>query len=263
MKKPTFELGVALALSMLLASMGGLYAAMDPAVHQHLSNSNCASCHLAGDHVKAENAAILSASQEVLCAKCHPKAIQVSHPSGFAPRSKPSAAYPLDWKGDLTCSTCHDIHSSEHGLIRGTQRGKSFCLSCHDAKFFEKMRDGGGSALAGHLGSGSFDATLLDSYSADCMGCHENNGNAKIATSIDKNGIVRHAGGSSTHPVGASYNNAATSGGYRPIKMISRKILLPNGKLSCVSCHQGYAREHGKLVINNTGSALCFECHDI
>lgn len=263
MKKPTFKLAVILALLVMLAGMGGLYAAMAPGSPQHLGDSNCASCHLAGSHVSAENAAMLLASQEVLCGKCHPKAIQISHPSGFTPKSKPSAAYPLDWKGDLTCSTCHNIHSSEHGLIRGTQRGKALCLSCHDAKFFEKMRDGGISTLAGHLGSGSFDVSLLDAYSTDCLSCHENNGNVKIATSVDKNGIVRHAGSSTTHPIGASYNDAANSGGYRPMQMISKKIMFPNGKLSCVSCHQGYAKEHGKLVISNAGSALCFECHDI
>lgn len=263
MKKPTFKLAATLTLFIALAGIGGLYAAMDAAVHQHLSNSNCATCHLAGKNAKGENAAMLTANQEALCGKCHPKAIQVSHPSGFAPKNKLSNAYPLDWKGDLTCSTCHDIHSSEQGLIRGAQRGKSFCLSCHDAKFFEKMRDGGISTLAGHLGNGSIDVSLLDAYSADCMGCHENNGNARIATSVDRNGIVRHADGSSTHPIGASYIDAAKSGGYRPIQMISKKILFPDGKLSCVSCHQGYAKEHGKLVTSNVGSALCYECHDI
>lgn len=263
MKNSTFKLASTVALFVMLASAGGLYAVMDSAVHQHLGNSRCASCHLAGQNVKAENAAKLTASQETLCAKCHPKAIQVSHPSGFTPRSKTSAAYPLDWKGDMTCSTCHDIHSSEQGLIRGTQRGKSFCLSCHDAHFFEKMRDGGISTLAGHLGNGRYDVSLLDAYSVDCMGCHENNGNTRIATSVDRNGIARHADNSSTHPIGANYTNAAKFGGYRPVQLISKKILFPDGKLSCVSCHDGFAKEHGKLVVSKINSALCYECHDL
>lgn len=263
MRKPAFKLIATLTLIAALAATGGLYAVMTPGSHQHLGDSNCASCHLAGNRTNAENAAILSASQEVLCGKCHPKAIQVSHPSGFSPKSKPSAAYPLDWKGDLTCSTCHDIHSAEHGLIRGVTRGKSFCLSCHDTNFFEKMRDGGISMLAGHLSNGNFDVSLLDAYSAECLGCHEHNGNVKIATSVDRNGIVRHAGGTSTHPIGSNYNSSSTYGGYRSMQAISKKILFPDGKLSCVSCHQGYAKEHGKLVISNAGSALCFECHNI
>lgn len=184
-------------------------------------------------------------------------------PSGFIPRSRTAAAYPLDWKGDLTCSTCHDIHGSGHGIIRGAERGKSFCLSCHDAGFFEKTSDDGLSMLAGHMGSGSFDVSLLDAYSTDCMSCHENNGNVKIAILVDENGIVRHASGSTSHPIGASYTAAASFGGYRPVQMISKGILLPDGRLSCVSCHQGYTSEHGKLVVSNAGSALCFECHDL
>lgn len=263
MKKPTYKSAALLILLTILAGTSMLFAAMIPGSQQHLANHNCASCHLAGNQVKAENAAMLSANQEILCGKCHPKAIQVSHPSGFSPQTRTSAAYPLDWKGDLTCSTCHDIHGSEPGLIRGVQRGKAFCLSCHDTHFFEKMRDGGMSTLSGHMGNGSMDISLLDAYSAECMGCHENNGNAKIVTLVDKNGIVRHAGNSTAHPIGSNYANAASYGGYRSAQMISKNILLPDGKLSCVSCHQGYAKEHGKLVISNARSQLCFECHNL
>lgn len=263
MKKPTFNFAATLVLFVALACGGGLYAAISSDGPRHLDASNCATCHLAGNRVTAENASTLVASQEALCAKCHLKAIQVSHPSGFAPKSKPPAAYPLDWKGDLTCSTCHDIHGSEPGIIRGAQRGKELCLSCHDANFFEKMLDKGVSTLAGHLGNGSFNVTLLDAYTAECMGCHDNNVNEKISTAVDKNGVVRHAGGSNIHPIGANYKKSATYGGYRPMQMLSKKILLPNGNLSCVSCHEGYAKEHGKLVISAAGSKLCYECHDL
>lgn len=263
MKKFAFKLAATLTLLVMAAGAGVLYATLAPGNRQHLGNSSCAGCHLAGDRVNAENASILTASQEILCGQCHPKAIQVSHPSGFAPKNKPPSTYPLDWKGDLTCSTCHEIHGSGNGLMRGTQRGKALCLSCHNDQFFAKMRDRGASTQVGHLGGGSFVAAFLDAYSAKCMSCHDQSGNPKFATAVDQNGVVRHAGRSVNHPIGVNYNKSAIYGGYRPMHMISKKILLPDGKLSCVSCHQGYAREHGKLVMGNTGSALCFECHDL
>ena len=47
------------------------------------------------------------------------------------------------------------------------------------------------------------------------------------------------------------------------VTKLSKKILLPMGLVSCVSCHEGYSQNHGKLVISNAGSALCFACHDL
>ena len=121
-------------VSWMLADMGG---------KAHLANSNCNNCHLSGKEVTPAQAHKLVASQEVLCGTCHPDARKVSHPSGFAPNKQPPPEYPLDWKHDLTCSTCHQIHGSTHGLLRGEKRGKDLCLSCHDTAFFSGMKDSG------------------------------------------------------------------------------------------------------------------------
>jgi predicted CXXCH cytochrome family protein len=65
------------------------------------------------------------------------------------------------------------------------------------------------------------------------------------------------------HPIARNYTNASRFGGFRPQAMLSKHILLPNGQISCVSCHLGYSKDHGKLVISNQRSALCMECHDL
>jgi len=211
----------------------------------------------------AQQAGLLTASQEVLCSKCHPAATKVSHPSGFQPKTKPGDAYPLDWKGDLTCSTCHDVHSKRPGLMRGAKSGKDLCFACHDGEFFRKMRDGGASLMVGHLSKGIDGNPTLDNYSRQCMECHGRSGDPRLATLVDRNGVARHASRSVNHPVGVNYQKATSFGGYRPRNIVERKLLLPNGLVSCVSCHQGYMKEHGKLVVTRAESKLCYECHDL
>lgn len=263
MKKYGFSLVVGLALLVLLIGGNRLYAMLGTNSSGHLAKSDCTSCHMAGKNVSAQQASMLIASQEALCRKCHPTALKLSHPSGFSPKGKPPETYPLDWKGDLTCSTCHDIHGSKPGLMRGSKQGKDLCLSCHDAKFFQKMRDGGSSMMVGHLSNGAeVNTPTLDSYSRQCMECHAGSGDQKLSSSI-RNGVLRHASNSVNHPIGVNYQQAGAFGGYRARAIVERKIFLPNGQIGCVSCHLGYSKEHGKLVSGTARSSLCFECHDL
>lgn len=265
MKKFGFNWLARIGLLAGLVAVGALYAMFSPGTPGHLGNADCVVCHLAGKNVTAQQASLLTASQETLCAKCHPTAIQLSHPSGFRPKTTPPPIYPLDWKNDLTCSTCHDIHGRSRGLLRGAKTGKELCFACHEADFFKKMRDGGVSLLAGHLVNKGIDssAPTLDAYSNMCMDCHGANATPRLATSIDQSGVVRHAGQKGNHPIGMSYQQAVSFGGYRPLRTVERRLMLPDGKVSCVSCHSGYQKEHGKLVVANTQSALCYVCHDL
>lgn len=254
---------VLIALTVLAAG-SLLHASLTGSGQAHMQKEDCGSCHLGGRDVTAQQAGMLLGSQEALCGKCHPAAIKVSHPSGFMPKAKLPDIYPTDWKGDLTCSTCHEVHGKSPGLMRGTKAGKELCLACHDSAFFRKMRDGGASLMVGHLaGSNSVNAAQMDVYTRQCMECHGNNGDPRLNTKVDRNSIARHAGGQINHPVGVDYQKAATFGGYRPRKTVEKKLLLPGGLVSCVSCHQGYQKDHGKLVVTVEHSRLCYECHDI
>lgn len=224
--------------------------------------SNCVECHLAGNNTVSANSSMLVASQEVLCSQCHKDSMEISHVSGIIPGSgqKIPALYPLDWKGELTCSTCHLVHSDAHGKLRGSTRGEGLCKSCHSDKFFDDMSDRGTSLTSsGHLGAKvARDWKNLDQYSIQCMGCHTENGDVNIT---DNGTLNSH--GALTHPIGRDYLRAAKAGGYHDISRLSKKIQLPKGMVSCISCHEGYSKAHGRLVISNNGSALCFECHDL
>lgn len=252
-------------LAMFAVFAGMVYAAATVfRSNVHPVGVACRECHLAGDVVNRGNASLLVADQERLCSRCHEYATQMSHPSGFSPKVKIPGVFPLDWKGDLTCSTCHDIHGDSPGLLRGNKRGRDLCESCHDRNFFDRMRDGGVSMLkSGHLDDGGNSSGVeLDSYSLQCMGCHSGVEGVR-QVEVGQNLVVRHAGSSGSHPVGASYVQAENTTRLRPKSMLSESILLPDGRVSCVSCHLAFTQKHGALVMSNQGSQLCFQCHDL
>ncbi len=235
------------------------------AISHPAHNANCAACHLAGSSTVAANAHQLLSSQERICGACHEDALRLSHATGFTPNRVLPDEYPLDWKGDVTCSTCHDIHASEPGLLRGNKRGRDLCLSCHEQRFFDSMPDAGTSIMnTGHLdASTNKQAVGVDAFSIQCLGCHSSRADGAPAVGIDPQGLVRHADGAVNHPIGVNYDAASRYGGYRSRMHLSNAILLPDGRVGCISCHQGYTQEHGKLVMSSRGSGLCFECHDL
>lgn len=256
-----------IAAAVLLVAMAAavLHAALRPG-QEHLAGSECRACHLAEGQINPQKAGLLVAPQEALCARCHPNATTASHPSGITVSRVLPADYPLDWKGDLTCSSCHRAHGNAAGLMRGSLRGRELCRACHDEAFFRRMRDGGTSMMAsGHAGVAAIGGGgSLDPYSARCLECHGDQGDSNLApVGIDRHAIARHSGRGGNHPVGRSYAQAVKYGGYRRESEVARRLLLPLGMVSCVSCHQGYSKDHGKVVAAGRGSSLCFECHDL
>ncbi len=258
----TFGLGLA-GLMLALTTMLGLYALESG---QQFDDASCDSCHVAGTNVSSSNASILHGSLEQLCQQCHQGAVAVSHPSGLRPSMAVPEQFPLDWKGDLTCSSCHVVHGQVHGQLRVDVRGEAFCTQCHQLSFFERMADGGGSLMvSGHLDATTApDNQLSDTYSIQCMTCHGDKAEAPDRlVSIDQSNVARHGSGSMNHPVGVDYVTASAFGGYRPVGQLAPEILLPGGQVSCISCHESYSDQHGSVVLSQRGSNLCFQCHDL
>ena len=132
------------------------------------------------------------------------------------------------------------------------------------------MRDQGVSLLhSGHLDArDTFDRSQLDVYSIQCLGCHDSDsggggggGAGGPSVRISVGGVVRHGSDSANHPIDVEYAAAARYGGYRQPESLDPAVLLPAGRVSCVSCHAGYASRHGQLV--RTRRSLCAECHDL
>ncbi|MBN2332502.1 MAG: cytochrome c3 family protein [Deltaproteobacteria bacterium] len=197
---------------------------------------------------------------------------------------------PLDWKGELTCSTCHYMHEHDDQpyhdqavFLRRNSVGQAFCQECHQQGFMMNRTLGhslaksdahytpyGSSAAADSFG-GTDASPLLDESSSACLTCHDGSiardeGTTEMsagAISLGA-GIWRHDGdyGRNSHPLGVRYGDARRRrSGYRDAAMLPSVIRLPGGKVECVSCHNPYSTNDSLLVIDNRGSRLCLTCH--
>jgi predicted CXXCH cytochrome family protein len=106
---------------------------------------------------------------------------------------------------------------------------------------------------SGHLDARTEPTSSIDPYSMQCIQCHEDR------MSLPGDGIRGAFGASNgNHPVGATVR--LRMDGRWGLGRSGGTVLLPGGKVSCVSCHRAYSREHGALV--GPEPELCFQCHD-
>jgi predicted CXXCH cytochrome family protein len=214
----------------------------------------CSTCHVSARPTFGEGKQ-LRAGQTRLCSSCHRGSIEASHPVGSRPGRKLPAEFPLDDTGRVTCTTCHDLHQGTRGLLRVAKSGVEFCLSCHNNAFFDRMADKGVSiTMSGHLNAGTEGLFKVSPYSFQCATCHQD----KMTDHSRQNGLTQVASGGN-HPVGTEYSKASDFGGYRAAAFIDPDVLMPDGRLSCVSCHRPYAARHGAPPRTRRG--LCATCH--
>lgn len=250
--------GALFAVALIFWTALAAAPAMAEPTHAELA---CGECHRAGDAVTPVNAEELTARQETLCGACHESALVFSHPTGFAPNRPLAVGFPLDAAGKMSCGTCHDLHASESGsgALRATSNGADICGACHDSGFFEAMADKGRSLhTSGHLNARPQPSTRIDAFSSTCLVCHTKNLSFADAGGGSRNTWL-NAGGSINHPIGSVYRQVASRRGYWSPDMLPKEVALPDGKVGCVSCHEGYSRNHGRLV---RPDRLCFDCHD-
>jgi predicted CXXCH cytochrome family protein len=220
----------------------------------------CADCHLDGAQVTPETGRRLTTTQVRICSRCHETTATLGHPAGFTPARALPPGYPLDWKGQMTCSSCHDFHGGEPGLLRQSEGRQQLCASCHaEAQFAGPAWAGVPPLASGHLAQAPPPGGApIDGYSARCVQCHAEElslpGHRRVAFSAS-NGT-----GMANHPIGSPYTRADPRRDLRPPALLPAGILLPEGRVSCLSCHQGYTLEHGAVVEAEGG--LCTSCHD-
>jgi len=205
-----------------------------------------------------------------------------NHPVNIVP--SPAVRIPDGWplasNGSITCLTCHtelgalteraDLHLRDFDLATGDPI--QFCAKCHG---YDSKRTAGGMhwMVVGvahvkpdgddtHRGSDS-----LDTGSRRCMECHDGVTARESATANAWNRGPGSIGDKRRdHPVGVPYPSRFSrkgTGPFRPTKSLPPKVRLPDGQVSCISCHDLYASDRNKLSVPIESSALCLTCHDL
>ncbi len=188
-------------------------------------------------------------------------------------------SWPLDKSGRLSCFTCHSSvppprsSSGPHlrdwdDQTRGSTR--TFCSRCHTER-----TDGSPSAIhwtaleVAHVREEQdqrIRGGSTDSESRRCLSCHDG---VIAGDSSGRHGAGRTraigANNGADHPVGVVYGRLRPGEGpparLRHQGTLPKQIRLPEGKVSCVSCHDLYSRTPAHLTVTNEGSALCIACH--
>jgi predicted CXXCH cytochrome family protein len=90
-----------------------------------------------------------------------------------------------------------------------------------------------------------------------CLSCHDGTfGTTHIGARAGT------AAGPGVHPVGVSYDLAALRRKLRPRYQVSRRLLMPDGQVTCVTCHDGASPERYHLAMSMSQSGMCRSCHD-
>jgi predicted CXXCH cytochrome family protein len=89
-----------------------------------------------------------------------------------------------------------------------------------------------------------------------CLSCHDGTfGTTHLAARAGT------AAGPGVHPVGVSYELAAARRRLRPRYEVSRRLVMPDGLVTCVTCHDGASPEPFHLAMTMRQSAMCQSCH--
>ncbi|MBI5508162.1 MAG: hypothetical protein HY903_05365 [Deltaproteobacteria bacterium] len=102
--------------------------------------------------------------------------------------------------------------------------------------------------------------TRSHTRSQTCIVCHDGS-----VTTASRVAIPSARSGGAHHPVGVVYDPAGSAGdrsALRPLATLPAAIVLPEGRVECVSCHDAFDDFPKSTAMTMVGSALCLACHD-
>ena len=206
----------------------------------------------------------------------------VNHPVNVVPSS--SIHVPSDWPlapdGSITCTTCHQTLPALNGesdiRLRGSATGRpsspAFCSNCHVDTGSRTGASLHWSAMGrAHVKADSprsIGGGSMDRQSMECLSCHDGVSATETHGGVAWSGFGAGSMGDrqSSHSVGAAYGRKGQSrrgGALRPANTLPPEVRLPEGKVSCVSCHNLFERSKNHLSVPIEQSALCFTCHEM
>lgn len=102
--------------------------------------------------------------------------------------------------------------------------------------------------------------------SRTCLGCHDGTSAAGVAYQRPQDvGRSNLSAMHTSHPVDVDYQLAVARrpGMLHPAGGLPEGLALPQGKVSCVTCHDGASRERHRVSVSMSRSRLCAACHDV
>ncbi len=240
--------------------------------------AECSTCHAMKNPIGDASRTMIEPIT-LICTRCHRKIFTEGylHPVDVRPEFvRVPADMPLASQGEITCATCHDVHSdyvTPYGapshFLRRQELGRVFCRICH-GNLTALSRGHMESLGEAHFRSQHIAADLsqeLDPMSRDCVSCHDGTYASSVTiragTWIHGKDFMRYDQG--RHPVGMDYEAVRLKRGSKtdllPLPQVDRRIRFFNGKVGCGSCHDPYSAIPKKLVMSDRNSRLCFSCH--
>lgn len=239
------------------------------------TDADCGICH----DMSATGKVLSTKRASATCTPCHNNLTEGAymHPIDSRPNTVGIASgFPLSEKGNITCSTCHDVHSSPRTpfstksyFLRSFERGKAFCDLCHSLKPSSKSSHQAVLTQAHFQAKESETDSFLgiDPISKSCLTCHDGSLGSAVALNSGlwghQGSLLPHDGGS--HPIGMDYEMTRMKHGpktdLRPLFDVDPRIKLFDGKVGCGSCHDPFSRLSKNLVMSDWRSSLCLSCH--
>ena len=105
----------------------------------------------------------------------------------------------------------------------------------------------------------------VDHLSFDCISCHDG-----VSASYhdfryrgdEANRVIGIANVTGSHPIGMHYGSAAYANqGLKRVDELHEDVVLVNGRVGCLSCHNPLNPAKKHLVMSTEQSNLCFGCH--
>ena len=91
---------------------------------------------------------------------------------------------------------------------------------------------------------------------SDCIVCHDG------VIAPEAHYCTTDCSAATAHSILKEYPPRFKERSYAPLGSVLKKgIRLFNGKVSCISCHDLRSSMQYHLIMDNSGSALCFSCH--
>jgi predicted CXXCH cytochrome family protein len=109
------------------------------------------------------------------------------------------------------------------------------------------------------VGTGK-EATKIESLSQYCLSCHQGGTDDTGSPAERTAPHPRHTIGGldRSHPIDIPFPESSSD--YVPIRELDRRLRLTAGQITCLTCHDAEASDHG-LNIPNDRSQICMACH--